>query len=547
MLQWTAQYSMVKSLGTRPVDFSMTVSELPATPLALKSPAPTWGKLKTEWKEEELMDQKNHRIDGQVSFSPWTWIRQVTNLPQTNSSSLLLRIKRETAKMALQSLIQTPCTPCTRSEDLDSVPPLQVGILEDYLVRTGPKSSPDSGRPLEFHIPANGDDYLDLSQCYMYLKCHVLRGEGTPIETTKGDPETPGSQAKVGPVNLLFHSLFRQVDLTMNDILVSTSGGAYPYRAYITTMLSYGKSAKESWLRYLEGWQTDEAGSYDEEDNDGLAQRICMVKNGRSFELKGRLHIDMLMQERLIPNNVNVRVTLTRSRPQFHLMSFERVPANCEVHIDEAVLEVHKVKVASSEQIRLEKVLASPGGAKYPVTHVVTHHFTIARGTSTADLDALFIGQIPGKVVLGMVTDEAFAGSWKHNTFNFRHFDVNSIYLIVDEPPIPAQPLQPDFERGNFAECYHALMKSTGLYPSDWSNNLTAEQYQAGSMFLSFDLNPDDGDGVAYVSPRRLGTVKANLMFASTLLATITIIAFAQFNYLVGIDRYRTVVFDYNA
>ena len=221
--------------------------------------------------------------------------------------------------------------------------------------------------------------------------------------------------------------------------------------------------------------------------------------------------------------------------------------ANCEVHIDEAVLEVRKVKVAASEQMRLEKVLASPGGAKYPITHVVTRHFTIARGTSTADLDALFIGQIPGKVVLGMVTNEAFAGSWKHNAFNFRHFDLNSIYLVVDGRPIPAQPLQPDFERGNYAECYHALMKSSGLYPSDWSNDLTPEQYQAGSMFLSFDLNPDDGDGVAYVSPRRLGTVKANLRFANTLSATITIIAYAQFDNLVGIDLYRTVVFDYNA
>ena len=89
-------------------------------------------------------------------------------------------------------------------------------------------------------------------------------------------------------------------------------------------------------------------------------------------------------------------------------------------------------------------------------------------------------------------------------------------------------------------------MKSSGLYPSDWSNDLTAEQYQAGSIFLSFDLNPDDGDGVAYVSPQRLGTVKANLRFANTLPATITIIADAQFDYLVGIDRYRTVVFDYN-
>ena len=96
--------------------------------------------------------------------------------------------------MALQALMQTPCIPCTKSElDLQSTPPLQVGILEDYLVRTGPKSSPESGGPLEFHITASGDDYLDLSQCYLFLKCRMLKGDGTLVETTQGNPETAGA------------------------------------------------------------------------------------------------------------------------------------------------------------------------------------------------------------------------------------------------------------------------------------------------------------------------------------------------------------------
>ena len=59
---------------------------------------------------------------------------------------------------------QQPCVPCTKSElDLESVPPLQIGVVDDYLVRTGPKSGPESGGPLEFLIPASGDDYLNLS------------------------------------------------------------------------------------------------------------------------------------------------------------------------------------------------------------------------------------------------------------------------------------------------------------------------------------------------------------------------------------------------
>ena len=448
--------------------------------------------------------------------------------------------------MALQALTQPPCAPCTKSElDLESVPPLQVGIEDDYLVRTGPKSSPTAGAALEFHLPASGDDYVDLSHCYLYLQCRVLRADGTAIRSSRGADGAEGADASVGPVNQIFHSLFRQVDLVMNDVLVSTSGDTYPYRAYLTNLLSYGSGAKGGWLRRLEGWVTDEAGRYDHRDNAGLKKRRETIVDSRPFDLKGRLHVDMLLQERLLPNNVDIRLSLTRSKPAFHLMDFEGAN-ECHVQIDEAVLEVRKVKVANSEQLRLEKVLATSGG-KYPLAHVVTRHFTIAAGASTADVDSLFTGQIPAKIILGMVTNEAFVGDLDKNPFKFDHMHLNSACLIVDGRPLPAQPWQPDFKRGLYAEAYHGLVRAVGMYPSDWSNGLTPEQFEGGSMLLAFDLTPDDSDCMAYLSPRRLGTVKASLRFATPLTKTVTLIAYAQYDNLLVIDRYRSVAFDYNA
>ena len=149
--------------------------------------------------------------------------------------------------MSLQVYTQQPCVPCTKSElDLESVSPLQIGVVDDYLVRTSPKSGPKSGRPLEFLIPASGDDYLDLSHCYLYPKCRVLKDDSMTIDSLKTDT-THGEDASVAPVNLLFHSLFRQLDLVINDALVATIGDTYPYRAYLMTLLSYGRDAMETW------------------------------------------------------------------------------------------------------------------------------------------------------------------------------------------------------------------------------------------------------------------------------------------------------------
>ena len=163
--------------------------------------------------------------------------------------------------MSLQAYTQQPCVPCPKcKQDLESVLILQIGIIEEYLVRTSPKSGPQSGGPLEILIPANSDDYLDLSHCYLYLKCPVLKAEGSYIETLKAGA-SQGANSSIGPVNLLLHSLFGQVDLVMNNALVAT----YHYRAYLTNLLSYGRNghnAKETWLRRLVGWHTDEAGKY---------------------------------------------------------------------------------------------------------------------------------------------------------------------------------------------------------------------------------------------------------------------------------------------
>ena len=156
-------------------------------------------------------------------------------------------------------------------------------------------------------------------------------------------------------------------------------------------------------------------------------------------------------------------------------------------------------------------------GAKYPLAHVVTRHLTLAAGASTANMDALFTRQIPTKVIIGLVSNEAFVVSWTKSTFNFAHMDLNQACLVVDARPLLAQSWQPDFMQGLYAETYHTLLKSVGICPSNWSNGLSAQQFVGGSMLLSCELTPNDSDGMAYLSPRRLGTLKTSLGFAKAL------------------------------
>ena len=60
----------------------------------------------------------------------------------------------------------------------------------------------------------------------------------------KGDGGHLPLNAADGPVNNWMHSLFSQVDVSLNGTLVTPSTNTYAYRAYIETLLSHGAEAK---------------------------------------------------------------------------------------------------------------------------------------------------------------------------------------------------------------------------------------------------------------------------------------------------------------
>ena len=88
-----------------------------------------------------------------------------------------------------------------------------------------------------------------MSENYLQVTAKIVKPTVEDLEQTLDDNGTVhGTDADVEPVNLWRHSLFSQVDVSLNDRLVTPSMNTYPYRAYLETLLSYGPAAKESYL-----------------------------------------------------------------------------------------------------------------------------------------------------------------------------------------------------------------------------------------------------------------------------------------------------------
>lgn len=437
------------------------------------------------------------------------------------------------------------CAPCTKSELIyDVLPPVQVAIDDSYTIYTGPKAAVGDGTPLTFEITGSGEDFLDLSQMILRLRVKITKADGRDIVHTLEDGITAGENETVAPVNLWMHSLFSQIDVTLNETLVSQSSNNYAYRAYLSTLLSYGSDAKESWLG-MELFESDQAGHMDSMSNTGLTKRKKYVKNGAEVELKGRLHTDLTFQDRLLPNGVTCRITLTRSKPVFNLMSSETgEPGDYMVKITHAMLEARKVKLDPKEQLRIERSILKTG-ARLPLTHSVIKTFSIPAGVSTYDIESLFMGQIPNRLVLGMVENGAYLGDLTKNPFNFKHFDLGFLVLTVDGKPYPSQPLQPNFNEGHYIDCYETLFAGTGMYGNDLGHGITRDAYAKGYTLFAFNLTPDSSDGSSHVNIRRQGTVRASLQFRTATPTTISLVVFGQCDNVLTVDGNRNILFDY--
>ena len=142
--------------------------------------------------------------------------------------------------------------------DLFAVPPTQTSIEHGGWIEHQPITSLDSGGPIEFVVPGAGDAYIDLANTYLLVRAKVVRGVGTDIAD-----DTP-----VAPVNNWLHSLFSQVDVHLNDTLVTPSSNTYPFRAYVETLLSYGAEAKKTQLT-SQLWYKDTAGHMEATQENG--------------------------------------------------------------------------------------------------------------------------------------------------------------------------------------------------------------------------------------------------------------------------------------
>ena len=248
-------------------------------------------------------------------------------------------------------------------------------------------------------------------------------------------------------------------------------------------LLSYGRDAKATWLRRLEGWQTDEDGNYIAQEKIGL---ICWQRQNIIYASR----------------RPSQRYARSKSHPP--------------------------------KQLCLEKVLTTLG-TEHPLDNVVTKHFTLAVEASTWMLCS------PDKSL-----PKSSSAYWPMKPLMASGKRIPSTSHIWTCILSPGLWMDAHYwpSPGSRTLCKAYMLSSTMPYWSPLACTpaigalgcLPTISCVAACFCPAWDLPSDDSCIVAYLSLRRLATVKASLRFARPLHATTTMIAYAQCDKLVVVD-----------
>lgn len=435
----------------------------------------------------------------------------------------------------MTTLIHNLSCECTKSElDLFQLPVTQLSVEDGASIRVKPIAAISQDAPIEFHVPAQSEEYIDPSQTMILIKCKIVKADGSALADTD----------KVAPCHNFLHSLISDCSVQLSQKLITSSSQLYPYRSYIESLYGFNSEAKNTRMQ-MQLWFPDDPAKLDTctNDNSGWKIRNLLAEKSKVFVMLGRLNSDIFQQGRLIPNGVSLDIKIALSKPAFCLMSSD-VNAAFKTVITDATLIVRKVKLSSAVSLG-HAAGTEVGTFKIPINRCEMRAVTISKGLTTKEIPNHVIGQMPVRVACLLVSNATLNGSYGSNPLNAANFGLNFLSLNINGREIAPSPLTPDFDAGDYVESYNTTFSGTGLSNKSDGHNVPYSQYPNGSCMYIFDITSDQSANEGHWSARKSGTLGLQLKFKKALTDAVTCITYSEYQNLIEIDKSRNVTTDY--
>lgn len=389
---------------------------------------------------------------------------------------------------------------------------------------------------IEFKSLPVAGTYRDLSSIYLKLRVRLMKDAQAG---TKHTAPTGTDEAKVAPVNNILHSLFRGIQLSLNNTVICNCDN-YHYIAYLENLFNYSPETASIHLE-SSSWSID-SGDFDgltSAANPGFGARAKQFAGSVEVELGGKIHLGFFNQTKYLIDSIDMRVIFMLEKPSFYLMAAAGDTSSLEIL--DATLYMNYMTISPSILLAHHQVLQRKN-VIYQYNHVELKSFTIAPGSQSLSITNVILGRLPNLCIVTFCENQAFTGATNKNPFLFNHQSISQFQLLVNGVPVPQQGLLFDYTNAATpisARPYDKLFMETLL---DRSHQITKAAYDKNMWMVAFDLTQDKsyGDG-GYTNIVRQGSIGIEARFSKDLDKTISVLVFAEFDAIVEIDKSKNV------
>ena len=435
--------------------------------------------------------------------------------------------------MSLIHPLSAPAAP--ECLELFKVPDTQTAVLRRYGIEVAPISSQPGG-PIEFVVRTDSAEYCDLETAKI---CGSLR-----IVDSNGDKMGPDDIAYL--INMYAQTLFKQVDVKIGNQILSLHQQMYAYKVIIKNTLRKSDASKATQLNAA-GYFKHKAGSMDEIL---VAGDIDYLARGKLFELSKWVDFEVILDEECLKtgkyliNNVDMSFRFTLNSDEFMIMT-NNLNKRFKVETRNFKMKMTLVTVSSGVILGHANALQS-GNALYAYMRCEMINHSIGKGESNVNIYNIARKSVPSRLVFGIVSAEAYNGSYSKNPFNFKPYDILSVSLVVNDMVANGAPLDVNFDETNaegrkYVAAYNQMFGATGTEGKDFGNGVTIEDFKDGYALFCYNLEPFDNPG-QFFNLVRTGFVRLSIQFRNPLKETVVLIIYAEHQDMYQIDAARNVL-----
>ncbi|CAH3046076.1 unnamed protein product, partial [Porites lobata] len=339
-------------------------------------------------------------------------------------------------------------------------------------------------------------------------------------------------------VNNFGHTLFNQMNVHFNGVLMSEQSNAYHQKAYIETLLNYNREEGRTILA-PQGWV-----------NEVQVKEELVPTNANNDDQPDTANWDGKTGLKTLTNRLLGKVHLFLfGTPDTTTSVNKKIPTLAD---DDIFVTLHMLKVTLNASVytrlQKERALSKTKRVKYPVVRSEIRTFSFDGKSTRWEQDNFFVGRVPDRVVLGLVKSKNYNGDLTCYPFAYEKFGVTRVRQSVDGEEYPYRSLEMagntqaedllGYNRFLTPIGAHKQHKPTMILPSDWGQGKNCTLYV-------FNNVPGDADDPHYRNPRQTGNVRYEIDFQAAVDHNITVVIWSEYENLYEIDQQGFVIYYY--